>query len=71
MEDIIEKLCASCVNEKGKCKKIYYEKRGTCTIYKCINYLVDINKIQPYEKFPYNVRSNNEKMKNKKLKKRG
>lgn len=71
MEDIIDKLCTSCVNKKSKCKEISYNIKGTCIIYRCINYTQDINKIQPYEKFPYIIRSNNEKIKNKKLKKRG
>lgn len=71
MEDVIDKLCASCVNEKSNCKNIQYEKKSSCIIYRCVNYAFNMNKIQPYQKFPYNIRSNNEKMKNKKLKKRG
>jgi hypothetical protein len=51
----------------NNCKNIESYKEGTCMVYKCLNYCLDINTIHPYEEFPYSIRSNNEKMKNKKL----
>jgi hypothetical protein len=68
MEDIIEaELCNSCICKRNNCKNIESYKEGTCMVYKCLNYCLDINTIHPYEEFPYSIRSNNEKMKNKKL----
>jgi hypothetical protein len=68
MEDIIEsELCNSCIYKRNNCKNVEMHKEGTCTIYKCLNYCLDITTIHQYEKFPYLIRSNNEKIKSKKL----
>lgn len=68
MEEIIrKKLCSFCLNNKKNCKLIEKSKQGTCIVYRCLNYRVDVRKIQPYEKFKYIIKSNNDKMKNKAL----
>lgn len=68
MEEIIkQKLCTSCKGDRKQCKLIEKQKRGTCIIYRCLNYILDINKVRPYKEFEYCIRSNNDKIKNKRL----
>lgn len=68
MEEVIsKKLCTSCVCDRNNCKLIEKYKRGSCIIYRCLNYKLDVNKIHPYKKFEYSIRSNNDKIKNKTL----
>lgn len=63
MEEIITKLCTSCMYEGNKCICLEQTEYKNYITYKCLNYKQDISKIRPYEKFDYVIRSNNEKIK--------
>lgn len=62
-KELIEKLCNSCIRKRNYCESIEIIEKNNCSTYRCLNYIYDINKIQPYEKFDYMIRSNNEKIK--------
>jgi hypothetical protein len=68
MEDIeMDELCNSCICKRNNCKNVEIKKQGTCLVYKCLNYKINTNEIHQYEKFKYFIRSNNDKIKNKKI----
>jgi hypothetical protein len=68
MENVkINELCTCCKCTRENCKSIEEYAQGTCRIYKCLNYEMDLNKVNPYKQFKYCIRSDNDKIQHKKL----
>lgn len=69
MEEIIKKLCTSCICKGSNCIELQLIETKLCKTYKCLNYKQDISKIRPYKNFDYIIRSNNDKIKRMKINK--
>ncbi len=67
MEEVIRKeLCNFCMNNKcSDCMEIEQKEKNNVKSYKCINYK-DSKRREPFYEFDYIIKSNNNKMKNRK-----